>query len=604
MFTSVGGRTVGKGTWWNLSSGERIDVNGTTALPGSSEDRYIKLPATGVLIAGPVAGLLFSLVVPFLFVIIMLALLPRTVHASGSSLNEAALACLNCHGTPGMTMTFGDKSTVSVHVDENHFKGSVHSFLDCTGCHSDVSLETHPAAKYATKQQFLLHLASACRTCHADEQVMANPLHKRAITRANAPPCSDCHGSHSIRNVPTQKEKSSTTQYCLTCHSQQLTKTINGESVSLTIDEGGLRSSVHKNHGCADCHRAYTKDSHPQPIFASVRELSIAASDACMHCHFDKAAKHKGSIHAKLLSEGNRKAPVCSDCHGAHQVGPKALAETMGGVPCRKCHQDIFAAYQGSVHGVAKSNGHGGHAPLCSSCHYAHDVKPAMASRSPKDICMGCHPDITTAHQKWLPNTEAHFDAVACTACHVPGDYRRSIYLRVTDASSGMLVSDTVVRKLLEAGRTVGKHIDADELWKLYRGLNNGNGNMVKMSGTVSLNNPRHAHYLAPKEKAVRQCEWCHSANAAFFQSVAVTTAKADGRESTYEVDSDAISSVYAMVPLNQFYVLGGTRVRAMDYLGAAMILGGLAVPLGHGTLRLLTLRLRRKTQQERGKRV
>ncbi|MDH4161637.1 MAG: multiheme c-type cytochrome [Nitrospirota bacterium] len=596
MFTYVGGRTVEKGTYWNLSSGDRIDVNGSAVLAGSSEERYVKLPKAGVVIAGPLAGLLFSVVAPFLFLVIMLALLPRTVHASGSLLNEEAQTCLSCHGTPGMTMTFGDKSTVSLHVDEQHFKSSVHSTMGCTGCHSDVSMDTHPAAKYATKQQFLLHLASACRTCHADEQVMANPLHKRAITRANAPPCSDCHGSHSIRNVPTQKEKFSSTQYCLTCHSHELSKTINGESISLTIDEGGLRSSVHKNHGCSDCHTKYSMDSHPQPSFESIRELSIAASDACMRCHFDKATQHKGSIHARLLSDGNRKAPVCADCHGSHKVGPKALADTMGGVPCKKCHQDIFAAYQGSVHGLAKSNGQSGHAPLCSSCHYAHDVKPAMASRSPKDVCMGCHPDIATAHQKWLPNTEAHFDAVACTACHVPGDYKRSIYLRLTDGSSGMLLSDTVVRKILETGQKV-KDITPEKLWSLYQNLNKGQS--VKMSGMVSLKDHRQAHYLAPKEKAVRQCEWCHSANAEFFKSVSMTVAKSDGRESSIDVDSASLGSVYAMVPLNQFYVLGGTRIRAMDYLGAAMVLGGLAVPIGHGTLRLLTARLRRSRQQQ-----
>jgi len=30
------------------------------------------------------------------------------------------------------------------------------------------------------------------------------------------------------------------------------------------------------------------------------------------------------------------------------------------------------------------------------------------------------------------------------------------------------------------------------------------------------------------------------------------------------DVDPAALSSLYAMVPLNQFYVLGSTRVRAM----------------------------------------
>jgi hypothetical protein len=593
MFTHFGGRTVGKGIYWNLTSGERVDVDGSAVLPGPSDERYVKLPNAGIMIAGPLAGLLFTVVVPFLCLFVMIMLLPRTVLATGSALSGEAETCLSCHATPGMTMTFKDKTTASAQVKADHFAKSVHTF-DCTGCHSDVSLDTHPATQYASRQQFLLHLASACRTCHAEEQLMANPQHGLAITRANAPPCSGCHGSHSITKVPTKQEKFSTTQYCLTCHTQPLSKSIKGETVSLTVQEDWLKSSVHRNHGCADCHTAYSRESHPRPSFGSIRELSLASSETCKRCHFDKAVQHTGSIHAKLLGEGNQRAPVCTDCHGSHQVGPKALALTLGGQPCRKCHPEIFEAYKGSIHGIAKEGGMG-HAPLCSSCHFAHDVKPAMASRSPKDVCLGCHPDVSTAHQKWLPNTEAHFDAVACTACHVPGDYKRSIYLRVTDGSSGMLLSDTVVRKILETGRAVGKNIDPGELWKLYQNLNEGR--TVNMTGMVSLKDHRQVHYLAPKERAVRQCEWCHSANSAFFQSVAVAVATPDGRETVLDVDPAALSSLYAMVPLNEFYVLGSTRVRAMDYLGAAMILGGIAVPIAHGTLRLLTARLRRARQ-------
>ena len=602
MFTYFGGRTVGHGTYWNLSSGERIDVNGSMVLPGTSEERYVKLPMTGVCIAGPLAGLVFTVVIPFLFLLIMLALLPRTVHASGTSLSDEAQTCLGCHATPGMTMTFQDQSTVSVHIDESHFQNSVHSFLDCTGCHSDVSMDNHPSVQYASKKQFLLHLASACRTCHADEQIMANRLHQRAIAKANAPPCSECHGSHAIRNVPTQKEKLSTTQYCLTCHQQQLSKSINGEVVSLTIDEEWIRHSVHSKHGCADCHTSYSKEVHPHPTLGSVRELSITASESCTRCHPDKSAQHKGSIHYAMLTGGNQRTPVCSDCHGAHAVGPKALADTMTGQPCKKCHQDIFAAYQGSVHGVAKQNGTG-HAPICSDCHYAHDVKPAMASRSPKDLCMTCHPDVASVHTEWLPNTEAHFDAVACTACHVPEGYKRSVYLRATEGDKGMMMSDTVMRRILASGKVVlaaakGDHLEADELWRLYNDKSSGAD--VHLQGTVNLNDRRHAHRLAPKTEAVRQCEWCHSANAAFFQTVSMAVARADGSERLYDVDADALGSVYAMLPLNQFYVLGGTRIRALDYIGAVMVLGGLMVPIAHGTLRMLTARLRRQRQHAR----
>lgn len=601
MFTQFGGRTVEKGTYWNLTSGARIDVDGTVTLKGSRADRYVKIPVAGLCIAGPLAGLLFTVVIPFLFLLVMLALLPRTVHASGASLGDEAQVCLDCHATPGMTMTFTDKSTASVHVDGSHFRNSVHRDLSCTNCHSDVSLDSHPAAKYASKQQFLLHLASACRTCHADEQVLANPLHQRAITRANAPPCSECHGSHAIRKVPTKHAKQNTTQYCLTCHQHQLSTTINGHTLSLTIDEGRLRGSVHSDHTCTDCHITFSREDHPDRRFSSVREVSIAGSEACRRCHIDKAEQHKGSVHFSLLSAGDQRAPVCSDCHGAHAVGRKGLADTLAGVPCKNCHQEVFSLYEGSVHGKARKDGKGA-APLCSNCHFAHDVKPTMASRSPKDMCLGCHAGIASAHEAWLPNTGAHFDAVACTACHVPEGFQRSVYVRVTDDSSGLLVSDTVVRNLLRSSRTAmhavqGKHIDADEVWSLYKQLKSEYA--VRMSGTVGLTDRRNAHLLAPKTAAVRQCEFCHSANTAFFRSVSMAVGKDDGRESLIDVDKSAIGSLYAMVPLNQFYILGASRIAAMDYLGAAMVLGGMAVPFAHGTLRMLTARHRRERREK-----
>jgi hypothetical protein len=596
MFRFHGGQPVGKGTYWNLTSGERIDIREESRLPGTSDVRYIRLSVTGVFIAAPLAGLVFTCIVPFLFLLLTLLFLPRTMMASESPLSGEAQACLGCHSTPGMSMTFGDKSSMSVHVDANHFQGSVHSVIECTSCHSNVSLDTHPNTQYASRQQFLLNLASACKTCHADEQLMANPLHQRAITKANAPPCSECHGSHAIRKVPTQKEKLSTTQYCLTCHKQQLSKSIGGTPVSLNIDERGLRGSVHANHECTNCHTAFSKTNHPVGQYGSVRELTITASETCKRCHFDKAVQHTGSIHAAMLSRGNRNAPVCADCHGSHAVGRKALAETMSGVPCRKCHQEVFEAYKGSVHGSAKQKGTG-HAPICSNCHSAHDVKPALASLSPKDMCMGCHADVTAAHKEWLPNAEAHFDAVACTACHVPRELKRTVYIRVTDTETGEMVSEAKMREYLGSEYqelTAGNSpIEANKLWTIYRKLN-GSGGRVHMDGAVSLNDGKNAHRLASKMKAVRQCEYCHSAGSEFFKAASIVVSRSDGREKRYSVDSAALGSVFAVLPLNQFYVLGGTRLRILDIVGVIMLMGGMAVPVVHGALRVATARIRR----------
>ena len=101
MFKFHGGQSVGKGTYWNLSNGERIDATRNSELPGSDATSYVKLPVAGVFIAGPLAGLLFTFVIPFLFLLVTLVFLPRTIHASEAVKSDEAKACLGCHATPG-----------------------------------------------------------------------------------------------------------------------------------------------------------------------------------------------------------------------------------------------------------------------------------------------------------------------------------------------------------------------------------------------------------------------------------------------------------------------------------------------------------------------
>ena len=46
-------------------------------------------------------------------------------------------------------------------------------------------------------------------------------------------------------------------------------------------------------------------------------------------------------------------------------------------------------------------------------------------------------------------------------------------------------------------------------------------------------------------------------------------------------------------VEIRQFYVLGSTRLKILDWLGILMVFGGMAVPIGHITLRILTSPIR-----------
>lgn len=590
------GKTVGKGQSLICADAESADRK--------AESLFARFPAGGMFLLGPLFGLIFVCLMPLASIVVTLLLLSRSAQAAQSFVSEEAALCLGCHGTPGMVKTFKNGDRVQLHVDEKHFSGTVHGFVSCTGCHADVSMDNHPSAVYESRQQFLSAIARACRNCHADEQLQAKPIHARALTRANAPPCSECHGFHSILKISQFKKKSDNISYCLTCHKQHFSTSVNGENLSLTVNPAVLKKSVHGGHVCSDCHTQYSQKEHPVIEFAGRRDLSVSVSEACSRCHRDKMLQFKGSIHYRMLEEGNRKAPVCTDCHGAHDVGPKALMATVQGTPCKRCHKEIFDAYKDSVHGAAKLHGKEV-APICASCHFAHEVKPAMVSKLSKESCMGCHKNLESAHAKWLPNTAIHLEAVACTACHVPGADRK-VYLHLTKEDSPEPARFRGIVSFLE--KTFGRPAsgsekaleDADLSSLLNKAGEEHSG--VHMRGTIGLEDGRQVHRLAPKGMAVKSCETCHSAKSEFFKKVAMAIVTSDNRELLYMVNPKALTSAMSILPLHQFYALGGTRVGLLDILGILMIAGGASFPALHGTARFLTKRIRERRKKGEGR--
>ena len=66
MLKHNGGDRVGKGTYWNLTNGERIDISAEGTLPGDVKKTYYKMPATAVIVMAPVIGLMYAAFLPFI----------------------------------------------------------------------------------------------------------------------------------------------------------------------------------------------------------------------------------------------------------------------------------------------------------------------------------------------------------------------------------------------------------------------------------------------------------------------------------------------------------------------------------------------------------
>ncbi len=78
MLTYKGGQTVGKGTYWDLASGRRIDVLNEAVLAGGTAT-YVRMSPGVMLLSGPVIGLFYTILMPLTSIAALVALAVRSV---------------------------------------------------------------------------------------------------------------------------------------------------------------------------------------------------------------------------------------------------------------------------------------------------------------------------------------------------------------------------------------------------------------------------------------------------------------------------------------------------------------------------------------------
>ncbi len=189
-----------------------------------------------------------------------------------------------------------------------------------------------------------------------------------------------------------------TEEYCLSCHSNpDLKMTLpSGEQLSLFIDQNKLSSSVHSPNGieCEACHTNITSYPHPAIDYQTRRELTREYYSACQKCHPDNYSRTLDSMHAQAAAAGNLNAPVCTDCHGSHYIQPPDEPRTLIPATCGNCHTQEFTTYQSSVHGNALEQESNPDVPVCTTCHGVHNIHDPRTQQfrvAEPDLCASCH---------------------------------------------------------------------------------------------------------------------------------------------------------------------------------------------------------------------
>jgi len=340
-------------------------------------------------------------------------------------------ACLECHGDKTLTKTNAAGKEISLFVDEARFSKAVHKTNTCAGCHADITSQ-HPDDNVPAKEP-------TCAACHeGPSKDYASSIHgmSHAMGASGAATCKNCHGSHYIlpaKQADSPVFKLNLPNTCATCHTNTgLTKEYQmkyPDAAAQYMDSihgrALLKMGLIVAPSCNDCHgvhdikRAVDRDS-------PINMANVAKT--CGKCHVGIEQTYNQSVHGQLLAKGDKRGPVCTDCHTAHQVEtPKNGHFKMASDQrCGKCHQDRLSHYRDTYHGKAMALGKPNVASdvaACYDCHGHHDVLPPsnpnshLSKANILGTCQKCHAGATTKFTEYKPHANP-LDAQNYPALH------------------------------------------------------------------------------------------------------------------------------------------------------------------------------------------
>jgi hypothetical protein len=223
-----------------------------------------------------------------------------------------------------------------------------------------------------------------------------------------------------------QAAASEANEACLLCHSSERIEIgfADGEVLSGFVDGTVFDESRHGGFDCVACHTDKAGYPHDDLEVQSSSEYAAAASVACESCHQSAAEESGTGIHLTVRNAlGDSAAPVCADCHGAHDVmgAPQTHAEITA--MCETCHLGESNSLDRSVHRGSAIDGEppttGLDAPSCVDCHGAHSVAAITAIEIP--MCAGCHTDAVHEYDQSVHGAglaEGQADVATCGDCH------------------------------------------------------------------------------------------------------------------------------------------------------------------------------------------
>ncbi len=325
--------------------------------------------------------------------------------------------CLRCHEREDIRSS---KDGHSLRVRLDSLGTSVHVKIRCSQCHTDVApSHVRPCETIKSKVN--------CASCHAevgDQYRLSTHGQLEAKNDPNGPSCKQCHGTHGVLGKANPQSPIFPTQIptlCGRCHrtGEKAARLYTGTETKIVENytesihgKGLLESGLVVTATCTSCHTAHSVLPHDSTT-SSVNRHNLPQT--CGRCHEGIAKQFARSVHSELVTQTDKKLPVCEDCHSAHRIG-RTDAEgfklkIMG--QCGSCHEAIAESYFDTYHGKVSRLGYTKTAQ-CYDCHGSHDilrvadVRSKLSRQNVVQTCQKCHPGANRRFAGYLTHVTHH----------------------------------------------------------------------------------------------------------------------------------------------------------------------------------------------------
>jgi len=321
---------------------------------------------------------------------------------------------------------------------------------------------------------------------------------------------------------------------------------------------------------------------------APVLVLAMESSD-CLDCHGDAGVVGKKQVIDVLGFDNTAHAEVgCHSCHTSITADHPDDGLAPSRASCAECHDPVSREYAASLHAENA---------CCSDCHNPHLAHgpTAVSGHDMNRQCMACHTrtDMLEKHGEWLPQADLHISMLPCITCHSSSDeYVISLYL--IKRQGGLLAGDLELASFEElstitGGRPIEELVDRNadgyvSLAELRMFNLNPENRQLRLQGMIT---PEGVSHDFRTQDDRWDCSFCHASGPAARQVSFLSLVQPDGSFERVAVEKGAVLDALYGTP--DFYMVGSTRSTTLNYVGLVILAGGLVMPIGHGTLRILT---------------